>query len=126
MFEPVSNEARLALVIPNRDIYHTSIGKPKTRVLIVGMKSMGGFQVEICFQDEATPGSRAVPYGCLLRYAWGPEKITDHAALTQTQLMTHSPWVISLPLKPKGNFSPGLPAGSRTGRNLAIRESFSL
>jgi hypothetical protein len=111
MFDPVSNDDRLALGIPNRDYHHTPIGKPKTRALIIGLKALGGFQVELRFQDEATPGSRAVPYGCngcLLRYTWGPEKITNHAALTQTQLMTRSPWVLSLPSEAEGKFFSGV------------------
>ncbi|MDR2417907.1 MAG: hypothetical protein LBD79_02500 [Treponema sp.] len=111
MFDPVSNEDRLALGIRNHDPHRTPIGRPKTRALIIGLKALGGFQVELRFQDETTPESRAVPYGCngcLLRYTWGPEKISDHGALTLSQLMTRSPWVISLPPESEGKFFTGV------------------
>ncbi|MDR1399987.1 MAG: hypothetical protein LBJ41_08705 [Treponema sp.] len=111
MFDPVTNEDRLSLGIHNRDHHPTPIGKPKTRALIVALKALGGFQVEIRFQDETTPSSRAVPYGCngcLLHYTWGPEKVTDHAALMQTQLMTRSPWVMNLPPEAEGKFFSGV------------------
>jgi hypothetical protein len=48
----------------NRDATHTPIERPATRSLITDLKTLGGFQVEIRFQDEATPDSYAIPYGC--------------------------------------------------------------
>jgi hypothetical protein len=56
--------------------------------------------VELRFHDEKTPESRAIPKGyngCLLRYAYGPERITDRALLTTTKLMTRSPFTLNLP-----------------------------
>jgi hypothetical protein len=112
MFDPVTDEDRLNFGVHNRDTHRTPIGKPKTRALITGLKTLGGFRVELRFEDESTPGRRAIPYGyngCLLRYAWGPEKISDHNALIQTQLMTRSPWVIDLPPEAQGKFFSGVP-----------------
>jgi hypothetical protein len=106
-FDPVTNEDRTAMNLRNRDTTHTAIGTPTTRALITGLKALGGFQVEIRFQDEATPNSRAIPYGyngCLLNFTWGAEKVTDYAALTQTKLMTHSPFALTLPPEAEGKF----------------------
>jgi hypothetical protein len=106
-FDPVTNEDRTAMNLHNRDTTHTPVGKPATRALITDLKTLGGFRVEIRFQDEATPGSHAIPYGCngcLLNYTWGPEKTTDYAALTQTRLMTRTPFVLDLPPEAEGKF----------------------
>lgn len=106
-FDPVTDEDRTAMKLHNRDKHRTPIGVPTTRPIITDLKSLGGFQVEIRFQDEATPRSRAIPYGdngCLLSYAWGPERITDYKQLTQTQLMTRVPWRLDLPPEAEGKF----------------------
>lgn len=106
-FDPVTNEQRTAAGIPNRSTARKPIEKPKTRALLTDLRVLGGFQIEIRFQDEATPNRRARPYGmsgCLLNYAWGAEKVGEYAKLTQTQLMTHSPWVITLPPEAEGRF----------------------
>ncbi|GHU02262.1 hypothetical protein FACS1894147_03770 [Spirochaetia bacterium] len=106
-FDPVTNEDRTAMNLHNRDTTNTAIGVPASRSLIIDLRSLGGFQVEIRFQDEATPESHAIPYGdngCLLNFTWGTEKVTDYAALTQTQLMTRSPYVLSLPPEAEAKF----------------------
>jgi hypothetical protein len=106
-FDPVTNEDRTAMRLHNRDTVHTAIPVPATRALITELKAKGGFQVEIRFQDEATPDSAAIPYGdngCLLSFTWGPEKVTDYAALAQTQLMTHNLWTLTLPPQAEGKF----------------------
>jgi hypothetical protein len=106
-FDPVTNEDRTAMNLHNRDTTHTAIGTPTTRALITDLKALGGFQVEIRFQDEATPNSRAIPYGCnggLLNFTWGAEKSTDYALLKDTKLMTHSPFVLALPPEAEGKF----------------------
>ncbi|MDR2417944.1 MAG: hypothetical protein LBD79_02695 [Treponema sp.] len=106
-FDPVTNEDRKAMNLHNKGKTHTAIGTPATRTLITDLKALGGFQAEIRFQDEATPNSRARPYGyngCLLNYAVGAEKVTDYAALMQTKLMTHSPFVLSLPPEAEAKF----------------------
>ena len=106
-FDPVTNEDRTAMRLHNRDTGHTAIGTSATRALITDLKTLGGFQVEIRFQDEATPNSRVVPYGCngcLLNFSWGPEKTLNYADLTQSKLMTHSPYVLALPPEAEGKF----------------------
>ncbi|MDR0409128.1 MAG: hypothetical protein LBH18_01835 [Spirochaetaceae bacterium] len=106
-FEPVTNEDRTAMNLHNRDATHTVIGPPSTRALITGLKALGGFQVEIRFQDEASSHSHAIPYGdngCVLNFSWGAEKLTDYAALTQTRMMTHSPFTLGLPPEAEGKF----------------------
>ena len=103
-FDPVSNEDRTAMNLHNRDATHTSIGKPVSRALITDLKALGGFRVEIRFQDETTPDSHAIPYGCLLNYTVAPEKAAGYAALTQTKLMTRSPFVLDLPPEAEGQF----------------------
>jgi hypothetical protein len=106
-FDPVTNEDRTAMHLHNRDTVHTAIPVPATRAIITELKAKGGFQVEIRFQDEATPDSAAIPYGdngCLLSFTWGPEKVADYAALTQTQLMTHNLWTLTLPPQAEGKF----------------------
>jgi hypothetical protein len=112
-FDPVTNEDRTAMNLHNRDTTHTPIGVPATRALITEIKALGGFRVEIRFQDEAAPNSKAVPYGdngCLLNYTVGTEKVTDYGALTQSKLMTRSPWTITFPPEAQGKF---LSCGSR-------------
>ncbi|GHU28626.1 hypothetical protein FACS1894172_02410 [Spirochaetia bacterium] len=99
-FDPVTNEDRMSMRIHNRDTIHSTIGIPTTRPVISDIRPLGGFQVVLRFQDEATPARKAVPYGyngCLLNFTWGAERVTDYAALTQTQLMTRSIWTLSLP-----------------------------
>jgi hypothetical protein len=106
-FDPVTNEDRTAMNLHNRDTTHTAIGTPATRAIITDIKTLGGFQVEIRFQDEATPKSHAIPYGyngCLLNYTAGTGKTSEYAALTQTKLMTHSPFVLALPPEAEGKF----------------------
>ena len=106
-FDPVTNEDRTAMRVHNPDTTKTPIGKPATLALITDLKALGGFRVEIRFQNEATPDSHAIPYGCngcLLNYTWGPEKAADYAALTQTRLMTHNPWTLELPPEAEGKF----------------------
>jgi hypothetical protein len=106
-FDPVTNEDRTAVRVHNPDTTHTPIGTPATRAMITGLKALGGFRVEIRFQDEATPNSHAVPYGdngCLLCYTWGAEKTLDYAPLTQTILMTRSPYVLTQPPEAEGKF----------------------
>jgi hypothetical protein len=106
-FDPVTNEDRMAMRLRNRDTAHSSVPVPSTRAIITEFKALGGFQVEIRFQDEATPNSAAIPYGdngCLLNFTWGPEKVSDYAGLTQTQLMTHFRWTLTLPPEAEGKF----------------------
>ena len=106
-FDPVSNEDRTAMNLHNRDTTHSGIGRPMARALITGLKALGGFRMEIRFQDEAAPDSRAIPYGCngcLLNYVWAPEKAADYAALIHTKLMTRSPFVLDLPPEAEGKF----------------------
>jgi hypothetical protein len=70
-FDPVTNEDRTAMNLHNKDVTKTPIGIPMTRPVISDIKPLGGFQIEIRFQDEATPTSKARPYGdngCLLNY----------------------------------------------------------
>jgi hypothetical protein len=100
MFPPVTNEDRTAMRLSNKDGTRTPISVPQTRPVITDIRALGGYQIQIYFRDEITPDSRAIPYGCngcLLNYTWGRERVSDVAALKETQLMTRSPWVITLP-----------------------------
>jgi hypothetical protein len=100
MFPPVTNEDRTAMGIHNKDTHPTPIGEPTTRPLITDIHAIGGFQVKLWFRDEATPESRAIPYGdngCLLFFIWGKEQANGFSALTQTKLLTHSPFTLTFP-----------------------------
>lgn len=106
-YDPVTNEDRIAMNLHNRDTTYTRIGTPTTRILIPGLRALGGVQVEIHFHDDATPTRRAIPYGCiggLLHYTAGGEKTRDYDALTHTRLMTRSPFTLSLPPETEGKF----------------------
>jgi hypothetical protein len=106
-FDPVTNEDRTAMNLHNKDTTHSNIGKPATRALMTGLKTLGGFRVEIRFQDEAAPDSHAIPYGmngCLLNYTVEADKIADYAPLKDTCLMTRSPFVLDLPPEAEGKF----------------------
>ncbi|MDR2516279.1 MAG: hypothetical protein LBC88_02725 [Spirochaetaceae bacterium] len=110
-FDPVTNEDRTAMNLHNRDATHSPIEKPKTRALITDLKPLGGFQIEVRFQNEATPGSHAIPYGCngcVINFTFGPEKITDYAALKETRLMTRTPYILDLPPEAEGKFFSGV------------------
>ncbi|MDR1096078.1 MAG: hypothetical protein LBL31_06790 [Spirochaetaceae bacterium] len=96
----VTDEQRRDIGCPVHDTTRTRIGTPRTVALLTGLRATGGSAVELRFRDEATPDSTAIPYGmggCLLNYAWGPEKINDHALLTKTVLMTRTPYTLVLP-----------------------------
>jgi hypothetical protein len=96
----VTDAQRRDIGCPVHDTTHTRIGTPKTMARVTGLRAVGGHAVEIRFQDETTPDSTAIPYGmngCLLNYAWGPEKIDDIALLKETALMTHTPFTLVLP-----------------------------
>jgi hypothetical protein len=98
---------RVSAGLHAHDTTRTSIGVPDTRCLITDLKPLGGFRVELYFQDEAAPGSRAIPYGCngaLLNYAYGPEKITDYARLVHSKLLTANPFTLLLPPGAEGAF----------------------
>jgi hypothetical protein len=98
---------RVSAGLHAHDKTRTPIGVPASRCLITDLRPLGGFRVEVHFQDEATPGSRAIPYGCngaLLNYAFGPEKLADYALLTSDKLMTDNPFVLQLPPEAEGKF----------------------
>lgn len=106
-FDPVSPEDRRAMNLPSRERNRKVLDIPAARALIIGLKPLGGFQVEVRFQDEGAQESRAIPYGmngCLLNYAWGPEKLWDYGLLKDSILMTRAPWVITLPPEAEGAF----------------------
>jgi hypothetical protein len=106
-FDPVTRQDRIAMGLPIPDPTHTHIGVPKTRALITDLRTLGGFEIGIRFQDEETPESSAIPYGmngCLLNFIWGPEKTEDYALLKETRLMTRSPFTLSLPSEAEGKF----------------------
>jgi hypothetical protein len=98
---------RVSAGLHAKDKVRTTIGVPATRCLITGLKPLGGFRVELYFQDEAAPGSRAIPYGCngaLLNYAWGDAKITGYDLLIHDRLMTDNPFILQLPPDAEGKF----------------------
>jgi hypothetical protein len=103
---PVITDAdRVRCGLHLRDSVKTPIGDPATVPVIAELRPLGNSRVEIRVHDEATPDSRAIPYGCngcLLKYAWGPERITGHAALTQSKLMTRLPFTLVLPPEASG------------------------
>jgi hypothetical protein len=83
-FDPVTNEDRTAMNLPNHDDTKTTIGVPATRAVIGELKAIGGFRMEIPFQDETKPNSKQKPYGyngCLIYYTTGAEKANDYALL---------------------------------------------
>ncbi|MDR0645119.1 MAG: hypothetical protein LBG05_09525 [Treponema sp.] len=107
MFPPVTNEDRTAMGLHNKDSHPTPIGEPSTRPLITDIRAVGGYQVKVWFRDETTPTSRAIPYGdngCLLCFTWGKEQTQDITALTQTKLLTHSPFTLTFPPEAQANF----------------------
>ncbi|MDR0525853.1 MAG: hypothetical protein LBG90_08310 [Spirochaetaceae bacterium] len=106
-FDPVTNEDRTAMNLHNRDTTHSSIGRPESRALITDLRSLGGFRTEIRFQDEAAPGSQAIPYGmngCLLNYLPAEEKVQDYGRLLHSVLMTRSPFTLALGPNTEGQF----------------------
>jgi hypothetical protein len=106
MFDPVTNEDRTAIGVHNRDTTPTPLGPPSTVPVLEELKPLGNARVEIRAHDEKTPNSRAIPYGsngCLLRYVWGKEPVTDYAALTHSILMTRLPYILTLPPEASGS-----------------------
>jgi hypothetical protein len=111
----ITNTNRVRYGLHPRDPVKTPSGALTTVPVIAKLKPLGNARVEIRVHDETTPDSRAIPYGyngCLLRYAWGPEPLTDRAALTQSILMTHLPYTLTLPPEASGSRAfPVQPAG---------------
>jgi hypothetical protein len=98
-------EYRIVFGIREADREPTWRGEPPTRAVVTGLKPLGGAAVEIRFQDEETPHSRAIPAGyngCLLAYACGKEKVGDYSLLTRTDLMTRHIWRLELPPETAG------------------------
>jgi hypothetical protein len=96
----MDDAAKARLGVRKGDPTHTSHPDPQTTPVIAELTPLGACRVELRFHDEKTPDSRAIPggyNGCLLRYAYEPERITDRALLTQSVLMTRSPFVLNLP-----------------------------
>jgi phosphoribosylformylglycinamidine (FGAM) synthase PurS component len=101
----ITNADRVRCGLHPRDTVKTPVGDPATVPVIAELHPLGNSRVEIRAHDEATPDSRAIPYGyngCLLRYAFGPERVTGHAALTQSTLMTRFPFTLVLPPEASG------------------------
>jgi hypothetical protein len=99
-------EYKIVFGIHEPDREPTAGGEPPTRANVTDLKPLGGAAVEIRFQDEETPRSWAIPAGyngCLLAYAWGPEKLNDYELLTKTALMTHHIWRLELPPEAAGS-----------------------
>ena len=104
----IPDASRIECGLHAKDRVRTVIGAPSSRALITDIKALGGFRLEIRFQDEATPDTRAIPYGCngcLLYYSWGAEKLLDYTVLKDTKLMTHNPFVLDLPPEAEGRFA---------------------
>jgi hypothetical protein len=96
----MSDEQKSRLGIHIKDATPTAVDIPRTRPVIAEQQSLGGFRERLRVHDETTPESRAVPSGCngcLINYAWGPERITDYTARTGAKLLTRSPETIALP-----------------------------
>ena len=113
-------EHRIMFGIRGADREPSKSGEPSTRAVVAGLKPLGGAAVEIRFQDEETPRSRAIPAGyngCLLAYACGEEKVSDYALLTKTDLMTRHIWRLQLPPETAGLWlSLAVRWQSRTGK----------
>jgi hypothetical protein len=57
-------------------------------------------------QGNAHVESRAIPYGyngCVLKYAWDKEPVTDRKALTESKLITRFPYILDLPPEASGS-----------------------
>ncbi|MFP3089118.1 hypothetical protein LQZ21_02185 [Treponema sp. TIM-1] len=105
-FDPVTNEDRTAMGVHNKDTIPTPSGVPATVPVLEELKPLGNARVEIRVHDEKTPESRAIPYGCngcVVKYAWGKEPITDRDALTQSRLITRFPYTLDLPPEASGS-----------------------
>jgi hypothetical protein len=90
-----------------RDGTLTPVGNPTSRALLYEVTAVGGFAVRFHFRDEHVEHSQAIPYGCngcLVYYAYGPEKIEDVAQLIKTKLFTASPARLELPPDAEGQW----------------------
>ena len=102
----ITNADRVRCGLHPRDTVKTPSGEPTTVPVIAELKPLGNSRVEIRVHDETTPDSRAIPYGCngcLLRYIWGPEPVTDRALFTQSILITRFPFTLTLPPEASGS-----------------------
>jgi hypothetical protein len=103
----VTDDDRIAMSLHIPDTTKTTIPVPDTRALITDLKPLGAFRVEVRFQNEATPHTRAIPYGCngcLLNFAVSAEKILDYELLKEDKLMTSNPWVLQLTPEAEAKF----------------------
>jgi hypothetical protein len=102
----ITNADRVRCGLHSRDTVKTPSGEPSTVPVLEELKPLGNARVEIRAHDENTPDSRAVPYGyngCVLKYAWGKEPITDRDALTLSKLITRFPYTLALPPEASGS-----------------------
>jgi hypothetical protein len=85
----------------------TPVADPESRALLYGVQAVGGFAVRFHFRDEHIEHSQAVLpgcNGCVVFYAYGPEKIDDVTQLIKTKLFTSSPARIQLPPDAEGQW----------------------
>jgi hypothetical protein len=125
MFPPVANEDRAAMGVRDKDTQRAPIGDPATRVVIVDVRALGGYQAKLWISDETTLESRAIPYGCdgcLLCFAWDDKEITDESLLTRTKLLTRLPFTLTLPPGSRAEYLSRAATGL-SGAPLSLRPS---
>lgn len=103
----IADADRIECGLHPKDKIKSAIPAPQTRALITELKALGGFRVEIRFQDEAAPDRRGIPYGmngALLNYTWGHEKAAEYGLLRDSKLMTANPFTLQLPPEAEATF----------------------
>jgi hypothetical protein len=104
----VSDAQKQDLGVTVYDGTRTSIPDPKTRPEF-SFKVLDLMRVQIDFHDQGRP-NRAIPYGyngAVFCYITADTAITDYAALTQSVLLTRSPWTLTLPPDAEGKVLSG-------------------
>jgi hypothetical protein len=97
----------VSLGLKRPDKTRTPIPVPGAAPILDQVKALGSYSVEIRYHDEATPDSKARPYGysgCVLNYAFAAAPITDHALLTNSALMTANPFTLSCGPENEGKY----------------------
>jgi hypothetical protein len=99
----VTSAQRKQIGVTDHDETHTPIPEPQTRPEF-SFKALDLMKIRIDFHDQGS-ASRAIPYGdngAVFCYTTADEPVTNYALLTQSALLTHSPWTLNLPLEAQG------------------------
>jgi hypothetical protein len=104
----VDDALRKVLGVTVRNVVRTPIPEPKTRPEF-SFKVLDIMRIQIGFHEQGS-ASRAIPYGyngAVFCYIVADTPVTDYKLLTNSILLTYSPWTLVLPPDAEGKVLSG-------------------